>query len=98
MARSLTGMVVSKKTDKTIIVAIETRKTHPLYKKQYTETKRLAVHDEKNQARLGEKVQIVETRPMSATKHFALVKIVAKAGIEHIDEADVAVPETEESA
>ena len=89
MAKILTGVVVSKKTDKTIIVLVETRKTHPIYKKQYTISQRIAAHDETNQAKSGDKVTIVETRPISATKRFKLEKIVAKAGIAHIDEADV---------
>ncbi len=89
MAKILTGVVVSKKTDKTIIVLVETRKTHPIYKKQYTISQRIAAHDETNQAKTGDKVTIVETRPISATKRFKLENIVAKAGIEHVDEADV---------
>lgn len=85
MARTLTGVVVSEKGDKTIIVAIETRKTHPIYKKQYTETKRFAAHDEKNEAHVGDKVVVVEGRPISATKRFRLESIAQKAGIEHVE-------------
>lgn len=86
MARILTGTVVSDKSDKTIIVSVETRKTHPIYKKQYMESKRFAAHDEKNQAHVGDKVSIVECRPVSASKHFMLSKIEAKAGIAHTEE------------
>ena len=89
MARTLVGTVASDKTDKTIIVAVETRKTHPIYKKQYTVTKRFAAHDEKNEAHEGDKVSIVEVRPMSATKRFSLEKIIAKAGVQHVDETTV---------
>jgi small subunit ribosomal protein S17 len=83
MARTLVGIVASDKADKTIIVAVSTRKTHPIYKKQYSVTKRFMAHDEKNEAHVGDKVSIVETRPLSARKRFALEKIVEKAGIEH---------------
>lgn len=89
MAKILTGVVVSKKNDKTIIVLVETRKTHPIYKKQFTISQRIAAHDEANSAKPGDKVTIVETRPISATKRFKLETIVAKAGVAHIDEDDV---------
>ncbi len=79
MSKTLTGTVVSKKTDKTFIVSTQIRKTHPLYKKQYLVTKRYAVHDDKNAAKTGDKVQIEETRPISATKHHKLLKILEKA-------------------
>lgn len=81
MAKTLTGIVSSDKADKTITVAIRTSKTHPIYKKQYTVTKRLLVHDELNEARVSDKVSIVETRPISARKHFKLAKILEKAAI-----------------
>ncbi len=89
MSRTITGVVVSEKASKTIVVAVETSKTHPIYKKKYTQTKRFAVHDEKNEAHVGDKVVARETRPISATKHFALERVVARAGVEHVDEADV---------
>lgn len=85
MARTLTGIVVSNKADKTIIVNVETRKTHPIYKKQYTEGRRIAAHDESNEANVGDKVTIIETRPISASKRFKLQSIDAKAGIAHIE-------------
>jgi small subunit ribosomal protein S17 len=86
MSRVLTGTVVSDKNNKTIVVAIETSKTHPVYKKKYKQTKRYQAHDEKNEARVGDLVSIVETKPFSATKHFALKSVVTKAGIEHKEE------------
>lgn len=86
MSRILTGVVVSNKNDKTIVVAVETSKTHPVYKKKYKQTKRYQAHDAKNEAKVGDKVSIVETRPLSATKHFALQSIVGKATVEHIEE------------
>jgi small subunit ribosomal protein S17 len=76
MAKTLIGIVVSDKADKTIVVSVATRKTHPLYRKQYTVSKKFAAHDEKNAAANGDKVAIVETRPLSATKRFRLEKIL----------------------
>src|SRR5882672_8360849 len=87
MSKSITGIVASKKTDKTIIVTEHVRLTHPLYRKQYTITKRFMAHDEKNEANEGDKVMIVETRPISARKHHKLLKVVEKAGIKHVEAA-----------
>lgn len=90
MSRVLTGTVVSDKNNKTIVVAVETSKTHPVYKKKYNQTKRYQAHDEKNEARVGDLVDIVETKPFSATKHFALASVVKKAVVEHVeDEVEV---------
>ena len=72
MAKTITGVVSSNKTDKTIVVTVREKKTHPLYRKQYTTSKTFMAHDEKNQAKLGDKVVIVETRPISKRKRFAL--------------------------
>lgn len=85
MAKTLTGVVSSSKGDKTIVVTVATRKTHPLYKKQYTHSKRFMAHDETNDAQEGDKVIIAETRPMSARKRFILVKVVERAPIRHIE-------------
>ncbi len=79
MARTLTGIVTSAKTDKTITVTVTSRETHPIYKKQYTVSRKYAAHDEKNQAGEGDKVLIAETRPVSKTKTWKLEKIVEKA-------------------
>lgn len=73
------GTVVSDKMDKTITVIVETKKTHPLYGKRVKYSKKFKAHDENNEARMGDKVEIMETRPLSATKRFCLVKIVEKA-------------------
>ncbi|WP_294729936.1 30S ribosomal protein S17 [uncultured Faecalibaculum sp.] len=73
------GTVVSDKMDKTITVAVETKKTHPLYGKRVKYTKKFKAHDEQNAAREGDTVVIMETRPLSATKRFRLVEIVEKA-------------------
>jgi small subunit ribosomal protein S17 len=85
MAKTITGVVASKKTDKTIVVTEHVRLTHPLYRKQYTITKRFMAHDEQNEAREGDKVIIEECRPLSARKHFTLKKIVEKATIKHVE-------------
>ncbi len=74
-----TGMVVSDKTDKTITVAIETAYRHPIYRKTLKKTKNFAVHDEENKAKVGDRVRIMETRPISKTKHWRLVDIVKGA-------------------
>ena len=73
------GTVVSDKMDKTITVIVETKKTHPLYGKRVKYSKKFKAHDENNEARMGDKVEIMVTRPLSATKRFRLVKIVEKA-------------------
>ena len=73
------GTVVSDKMDKTITVVVETKKTHPLYGKRVKYSKKFKAHDENNEAKIGDKVVIMETRPLSATKRFRLVKIVEKA-------------------
>ena len=73
------GKVVSNVNDKTIIVLVETYKKHPLYGKRVKYSKKYAVHDEQNIAKVGDKVKIVETRPLSKTKYFALVEVVEKA-------------------
>lgn len=74
-----TGKVVSNKMHKSIIVAIERRVAHPLYKKYFKQTTKFYAHDEKNEAGVGDTVKIMETRPLSKTKRWRLVEIVAKA-------------------
>lgn len=85
MAKSITGVVSSSKADKTIVVTVRERKTHPLYRKQYTITKKFMAHDEKNEAQVGDKVVIIETRPISKRKSFALQTIVERAGVVHVE-------------
>ena len=77
----LIGKVVSAKNDKTITVLVETYKTDSLYHKRVKSSKKYAAHDEKNVAKVGDKVRICETRPLSKTKHFRLVEVVEKAVI-----------------
>ena len=73
------GVVVSDANDKTIVVSVESRKPHPVYKKMISTTKKFHAHDENNEAGVGDTVQIMETRPMSKLKRWRLVKIVEKA-------------------
>jgi small subunit ribosomal protein S17 len=93
MAKTFVGVVSSDKADKTIVVNVATRKTHPIYKKQYTSTKKLMAHDEKNDAHEGDKVAIVETRPLSARKRFALDRVIERAPVRHVEAVDEAVAE-----
>ena len=79
MARTLTGVVSSDKRDKTITVEITSRETHPLYKKQYSKTRKYTAHDEKNTAQEGDIVMIAESRPISKTKTWTLVKVIEKS-------------------
>ena len=67
--------------NKTITVKVETKKTHPLYGKRVEYSKKFKAHDENNEAHVGDRVEIMETRPLSATKRFRLVKVVEKARI-----------------
>lgn len=79
MAQTLQGIVSSVKRDKTITVSIASRETHPLYRKQYTKTRKYTAHDENNEAGLGDRVEIEACRPYSKTKSYKLVKILEKA-------------------
>ena len=72
------GVVVSDKMDKTIVVLVETRKAHPLYRKVIKEYVKFYSHDEENAASIGDKVRIVETRPLSKKKRWRLVEVVEK--------------------
>ncbi|KKB34876.1 30S ribosomal protein S17 [Bacillus thermotolerans] len=76
-----TGRVVSDKMDKTVTVLVETYKKHSLYGKRVKYSKKFKAHDELNEAKVGDIVRIMETRPLSATKRFRLVEVVEKAVI-----------------
>jgi small subunit ribosomal protein S17 len=76
-----TGRVVSDKMDKTVTVVVETYKKHSLYGKRVKYSKKFKAHDELNEAKTGDVVRIMETRPLSATKRFRLVEVVEKAVI-----------------
>ena len=79
LRKTRVGKVVSDKMDKTIIVAIETSVKHPLYKKIVKRTYKLKAHDENNECGIGDKVKVMETRPLSKDKRWRLVEIIAKA-------------------
>lgn len=79
--RVLRGTVVSDKMDKTIVVEITTKRSHPLYGRHVKFTSKFKAHDENNEAKVGDIVEVMETRPLSKDKHFRLVKIVEKAVI-----------------
>lgn len=74
-----TGYVVSDKMDKTVVVEIEERYKHSLYGKVLRRSQKAKVHDENNEAHVGDLVRVMETRPLSATKHWRLVEIIEKA-------------------
>ena len=73
------GTVVSSKPEKTIMVEVETFYRHPLYRKTLKKTEKFAVHDEENKGKVGDQVRIMETRPLSKTKHWRLTEIVKEA-------------------
>ena len=73
------GLVVSDKADKTIVVEVSDRVKHQLYGKVMTQTTKLKAHDELNEAGVGDRVRVMETRPMSATKRWRLIEIIEKA-------------------
>lgn len=79
MAKTLSGIVTSDKADKTITITVTSRETHPIYGKQYSVNRKYTAHDEKNEAKIGDRVTISETRPISKTKSFNLVSVDEKA-------------------
>lgn len=79
MAKTLTGIVTSDVSNKTITVTVTSRETHPIYGKQYTVSRKYAAHDENNEAKKGDKVVIKESRPVSKRKAFVLDKILEKS-------------------
>ena len=78
LRKERTGVVVSAKMDKTIVVAVETKEKHPLYGKFVNKTTKFVAQDEKNECSEGDRVRIMETRPLSKTKRWRLVEIVEK--------------------
>ncbi len=77
--RIIVGTVISTKNDKTITIEVTLSEKHPLYNKNYISTKKYRAHDEKNVAKVGDVVKIIECRPLSATKRFRLLEIVESA-------------------
>lgn len=79
MRKVLTGKVVSDKMDKTVVVAVETLVRHPLYQRTIRRTKKFKAHDEENACRIGDKVKMMETRPLSKEKRWRIVEILERA-------------------
>ena len=79
LRKTRTGMVVSDKMEKTVVVAVETLVRHPLYQRTVRRTKRLKAHDEENSCRIGDKVKIMETRPLSKEKRWRIIEILERA-------------------
>ncbi len=79
LRKTRVGIVVSDKMDKTITIAIERKVPHPIYRKYFKKTTKLMAHDEKSECRVGDKVKVMETRPLSKSKRWRLVEIVEKA-------------------
>lgn len=79
LRKTRVGMVVSDKMDKTVVVAIIDNVKHPLYKKIVKRTVRLKAHDEKNECRVGDRVEVMETRPLSKDKRWRVIEIIGKA-------------------
>lgn len=77
--KSRIGTVVSDKMDKTVVVAVKDNVKHPLYKKIMKRTTKFKAHDEENACGIGDKVQVMETRPLSKDKHWRVVKVIQKA-------------------
>lgn len=76
MRKQRTGVVVSRSGDKSIVVLVESKKQHPIYRKVVRQFKKYHVHDEKNEAKVGDKVNVVETRPMSKMKRWRLIGVL----------------------
>lgn len=93
MAKTFVGVVSSDKADKTIVVDVITHKTHPIYKKQFSSTKKFMAHDEKNDAREGDKVAITEIRPLSRRKHFTLKQVIERAPVRHVEQTSKEIAE-----
>ncbi len=91
LRKTRTGLVVSNKMDKSVVVSVERKVKHPIYGKFVKKTTKFMAHDEKNEAHIGDKVVITESRPISATKRFRLETIVSKAAIEHVEDEEPTV-------
>lgn len=96
--RIMVGRVVRDKTDKTVIVEVESRRRHPLYKRVIRHVARFMAHDEKNECRLGDRVKIVESRPLSHRKRWRVAQILARHEVAEVApvELDRALLEEEE--
>lgn len=81
LRKTRVGVVTSDKMEKTVVVSVETLVEHPLYKKRIKQTKKFKAHDEQNQCKAGDKVRIMETRPMSKDKRWRVVEIIESARV-----------------
>ena len=81
LRKTMIGIVVSDKMDKTVVVSVETSVAHPIYNKTVKRTYKLKAHDEENVCKVGDKVEVMETRPLSKDKRWRVVKVVEKAVI-----------------
>lgn len=79
LRKSRVGVVTSDKMEKTVVVSVETLIEHPLYKKRIKQTKKFKAHDEQNQCKIGDKVRIMETRPLSKDKRWRVIEIIESA-------------------
>lgn len=84
--REKVGLVVSNKMDKTVVVSVQDYKPHPIYKKFIVSTKKFKAHDEKNECKEGDKVRIIEWRPLSKQKRWNVVEIVERADVETVSQ------------
>jgi small subunit ribosomal protein S17 len=88
--KSRLGLVVSDKMNKTVVVAVETPKRHPLYKKTIRRVVKYKAHDEENKCKMGDKVRIVETRPLSRDKRWRVVEIVSRGEVVELPPEEIA--------
>ncbi len=86
------GMVVSDKADKTVVIAFEWRQRHPLYRKSVRRITRFQAHDEQNTCRVGDQVRIVETRPISRTKRWRVVEVLARGEVPEVKPSEIGAP------
>ena len=99
MAKQIIGDVISIAGNKTLVVSTMSHKTHPLYRKAYINSKRYLAHDEKNEAKVGDRVVIVESKPISARKHFMLSAVIdhSELGLEDMTALKAEQPKPKES-
>jgi len=81
LRKTRVGVVTSDKMDKTVVVSVETLVEHPLYKKRVRQTKTFKAHDEQNQCKIGDKVRIMETRPLSKDKRWRVIEVIEAAKV-----------------
>ncbi|MFA5316383.1 MAG: 30S ribosomal protein S17 [Dehalococcoidales bacterium] len=95
ISKSRTGLVVSDRMDKTVVVAVEMSKHHPLYKKTIRRITKYKAHDEKNEAHVADKVRIIETRPLSKDKRWRVIEIIKKGELVEVSPEKIKTTEVE---